>query len=93
MVIEWIFFVKLLLVGHLEKYKEYDKLFQVGAPVIRFDQNGEAITERELVEAMTFINNPEEFVQGSLYYEDLNKHPPIDINLFNSSGVVEHSIL
>ena len=66
----------------LEKYKEYDKLFQVGAPVIRFDQNGEAITERELVEAMTFISNPEEFVQGSLYYEDLSKHPPIDINLF-----------
>ena len=32
----------------LEKYKEYDKLFQVGAPVIRFDQNGEAITEREV---------------------------------------------
>lgn len=66
----------------LEKYKEYDKGFQVGAPVIRFNQDGEAISEREFIEPMTFIDNPQDFIQSSLYYEDLIKSPPIDMNLF-----------
>ena len=66
----------------LEKYKEYDKGFQVGAPVIRFNQDGEAISEREFIEPMTFIDNPQDFIQSSLYYEDLIKSPPMDMNLF-----------
>lgn len=66
----------------LEKYKEYDKQFQVGAPVIRFDQNGEAVTEREFIEPMTFIEDRDRFIEESLYFEDLTRRPPIDINLF-----------
>ena len=66
----------------LEKYKEYDRGFQVGAPVIRFNQDGEAVSEREFIEPMTFIDNPKDFIQSSLYYEDLIKTPPMDMNLF-----------
>ncbi len=66
----------------LEKNKEYNKQFQVGAPVIKFNNNGEATTKQEYMEPMTFIDNPQEFIQGSLYYEDLIKRPPIDSKLF-----------
>lgn len=66
----------------LEKYKEYDKNFQVGSPIIKFDDNGQVISNKEYIEPMTFIDNPNEFINGSLYYDDLIKHPPIDINLF-----------
>lgn len=67
----------------LEKYKEYDKLFQVGAPVIRFNQDGEAVTETQFIEPMTFIEDPKTFIDKSLFYDDLTMHPQIDINLFN----------
>ena len=65
----------------LEKNKEYNKQFQVGAPIVKFNNNGELASNQEYIEPMTFISNPEEFIQGSLYYEDLIKHPPIDISL------------
>lgn len=66
----------------LEKYKEYDRNFQVGAPVIRFDQDGEASLGTQYVEPMTFINDPANFMESSLYFEDLTKTPPIDLRLF-----------
>ena len=66
----------------LEKYKEYDKHFQVGAPIIKYNQDGEATVAKEFIEPMTFIENPKEFIDNSLYYNDLMSHPPIDINLY-----------
>lgn len=66
----------------LEKYKKYDKNFQVGAPEIAFDQSGEATMGKTYVEPMSMIENPQEFIDGSLYWDDLTKHPPIDPILF-----------
>ena len=66
----------------LEKYKNYDERFQVGAPVIKFNQNGEIVSETQYIEPMTFIENPDQFISESLYYEDLIKAPPIDKYLF-----------
>lgn len=68
----------------LEKYKKYDYNFQVGAPVIKFDQNGEIKKEKEIVEPMIFLDNAEKFKEESLYYEDLNKHPQINCNMFQN---------
>lgn len=69
----------------LEKYKEYDKNFQVGAPVIKFNQDGEASLENNFVEPMTFIENPIEFREKSLYFDDLTRTPPIDPRLFHDN--------
>ena len=66
----------------LEKYRNYNENFQVGAPVVSFNQDGESINKPELVQPMVFLDNPEEFKQSSLYYEDLSKHPPLDMNLY-----------
>ena len=66
----------------LEKYKNYDPNYQVGAPSIHFNQNGEAVVENEIIEPMIMIKNPEKFVEDSLYFDDLTKHPPIDPNLY-----------
>lgn len=67
----------------LEKYKEYNKNFQVGAPVINFNQDGEiSTTAKEFIEPMTFIINPMDFINSSLYYSDLTNKPPMDINMF-----------
>lgn len=66
----------------LEKYKEYQKNFQVGSPIIKFDQNGEMINESEFLEPMLFIDNPHRFVEESLYFDDLIKQPELDSRLF-----------
>lgn len=68
----------------LEKYKNYNENFQVGSSVIRFDQNGEATKGAELLQPMTFLDEPDKFIQDSLYYDDLSKHPSIDPRLFVS---------
>ena len=66
----------------LEKYRNYNENFQVGAPVVYFDQDGEAVKKPEIIKPIVFLDNPEEFRQNSLYYEDLSKHPPLDMNLY-----------
>ena len=66
----------------LEKYKQYDKQFQVGSPVIRFNQNGEETKSGEFIEPMIFMDEPQKFLDGSLYYDDLIKAPPIDLKLY-----------
>lgn len=66
----------------LEKYKQYDKQFQVGSPVIRFNQNGEETKSGEFIEPMIFMDEPQKFLDGSLYYDDLIKAPPIDPRLY-----------
>lgn len=66
----------------LEKYKQYDKQFQVGSPVIRFNQNGEETKSGEFIEPMIFMEEPQKFLDGSLYYDDLIKAPPIDLRLY-----------
>ena len=65
----------------LEKYKEYDKNFMVGAPIVQFNQQGEAVVEKEFIEPMVFVENPDIFEQNSFYFDDINKRPPLDINL------------
>ena len=66
----------------LEKYKNYDKEFQVGAPVISFDQDGEISTEKEYIEPMVFIEHADEFVYDSLYWEELTLAPPLNPNMY-----------
>ena len=66
----------------LEKYKEYDKNFQVGAPVINFNQ-GEDKTA-DYVQPMTFIDDPEEFKSKSLFYDDLIKFPKLEYDLIKN---------
>lgn len=66
----------------LEKYKKYNENFQVGAPVIKFDQNGESTTEKEYIEPMIFLEHPEEFVMDSLYWENLTKKPDLAPYMF-----------
>ena len=61
----------------LEKYKKYDSKFQVGAPVISFDQNGELITNNEVIRPISYLENAEDFKQKSLYFHDLTRTPPI----------------
>lgn len=68
----------------LEKYKKYNENFQVGAPVIEFNQNGELVTNQDMKDPMVFIDTPDidKFVNDSLYYDDIMKSPPIDPNLY-----------
>ena len=66
----------------LEKYKKYDSNFQVGSPIVRFDQNGEIKKEKEIIEPIIFLDNAERFKEDSLYYEDLSRRPPINMNMF-----------
>ena len=66
----------------LEKYRNYNENFQVGAPVVYFNQDGEATKKSELIQPMEFLDNSNEFIQNSLYYDDLSKRPPIDMNIY-----------
>ena len=68
----------------LEKYKNYNKNFQVGAPVIEFDQDGEAVKNKEFIEPMVFIDNFDEFKSESFYYEDLSSRPQLNPSLYNN---------
>jgi len=77
----------------LERYRVYNENFQVGAPVINFNQNGEETKEIEYSEPISFISDdPQKFIDNSLYYNDLSKHPPLDLRLFpqidRNSGVL-----
>lgn len=66
----------------LEKYKKYNPNFQVGAPVIHFNQDGEITKEKEYTEPMVFLDNPDSFIMDSLYWEDLNMHPQLAPYMF-----------
>lgn len=66
----------------LEKHKKYNKQFQVGSPVIKFNQNGEETKSGEFIEPMIFMDNPQEFLDKSLYFDDLMKAPSIDLRLY-----------
>lgn len=68
----------------LEKYRNYNENFQVGAPVVSFNQDGEATKKSELIQPMVFLENREEFLENSLFYSDLSKRPPIDVNLYRN---------
>ena len=66
----------------LEKDKEYNKNFQVGGPVVSFNQNGEFIDKtKEMIDPIIYIDNADEFINNSLYYDDLNRQPPLDNKL------------
>ena len=75
----------------LEKYKVYNSSFQVGAPEIVFNQDGEAVKE-EYINPMEFVDNIEEFRENSLFYNDISKQAPMDPRIlqdFNrNSGVI-----
>lgn len=66
----------------LEKYRNYNENFQVGAPVVHFDQYGEATKREEIIYPITFLENRDTFLEESLFYDDLSKHPPVDSRLF-----------
>ncbi len=66
----------------LEKYNSYRNDFQVGAPVIKFNQKGEEIQSDNLIEPIVCLDKPKEFIENSLYFDDLRKQPPIDMNLY-----------
>lgn len=65
----------------LEKDKEYNKNFQVGGPVVDFKQKGEFIESQPKVEPIIFMEDADNFIANSLYYNDLNHHPPANIPL------------
>ena len=62
----------------LEKYKKYDANFQVGSPVVSFAQNGELVVQNQITCPISYLKNAEEFKANSLFFNDLNKRPPID---------------
>lgn len=66
----------------LEKYRIYNSNFQVGAPIVNFDQAGENTSQPDFVDPIICIENPQEFVDGSLYYDDIRKIPPVDPIIF-----------
>ena len=61
----------------LERYKMYDSKFQVGAPVVAFNQNGEIVTQPEFIRPISYLENAETFIKDSLYYGNLTSTPPI----------------
>ena len=61
----------------LERYKMYDSKFQVGAPVVAFNQNGEIVTQPEFIRPISYLENAETFIKDSLYYGDLTRTPPV----------------
>ena len=72
----------------LEKYKKYDSNFQVGAPEIKFDQNGEIMPEKEIIEPIQFFEPKE----NDLFTEELSRNVPLtralipDDNFDRNSG-------
>lgn len=66
----------------LEKYKSYNSNFQVGAPVINFSQSGENTSQPDFIDPIICIENPQDFIEGSLYYDDIRKVPPVDPIIF-----------
>ena len=59
----------------LEKNRTFNNNFQVGAPVIKFDQNGEAILEeRPLINPILFLEDG--FKDNSLFFNELNNPEP-----------------
>lgn len=67
----------------LEKFKNYKKDFQVGAPVVKFNQDGEIQKEQQFVEIMTFLEDADNFTENSLYYNNITTRPPIDISMYD----------
>ena len=59
----------------LEKYKPYDRNFQVGAPVVSFENRGESVINNDCIYTIKHLENPEEFKKNSLFYNDLSKSP------------------
>lgn len=67
----------------LEVYKQYESIFQVGSPIVKFDNNGELVNgEKELINPI--IGLSKDFIDNSLYYEDIFvKQPRFDIDYYN----------
>lgn len=72
----------------LEKCKEYNKNFQVGAPAVRFDQEGEAILKEP---EKPFIVLDRDFIDNSIYYKDLSKMPKLDAKLLLANQVTDRN--
>lgn len=66
----------------LEKDKGYNENFQVGSPVVEFNQDGEIQPERELKEPLYFVDNFEDFKINSLYFDQLMNQAPIYPEMF-----------
>lgn len=66
----------------LEKYKVYNENFQVGAPEIKYNQDGETV-KSEIVMPMTFLED-ENFKENSLFYDDISRTVPLDERLFRT---------
>lgn len=68
----------------LEKYKKYNSNFQVGAPVVHFDQYGEE-SNQEIILPMEFLEDSDNFIKESLFYDDLSKQVPISCRVFKDN--------
>ena len=68
----------------LEKYKNYNSNFQVGAPVVHFDQYGEE-SNQEIILPMEFLEDSDNFIKESLFYDDLSKQVPISCRVFRDN--------
>lgn len=68
----------------LEKDKEFNKNFQVGAPVIKFDKKDEYnnASNGDFIEPMIFLKDADKFKEESLFYDDIMKTPPMDPSMF-----------
>lgn len=76
----------------LEKYKKYDANFQVGSPVVSFAQNGELVVQNQITCPISYLKNAEEFKANSLFFNDLNRRPPIDPILFTPANIDRKAI-
>ena len=76
----------------LEKYKNYDSNFQVGAPVIDFNQDGESTRDSNFIQPILFMDNPQYYIENGLYWNELTCAPPIHESMFyevdRNSGVI-----
>lgn len=79
----------------LELDKQYNENYQVGSPIVQFDQDGEIIdsTNRQMVNPIHFLDK--EFIENSLYYEDVCKpQANFDYNWYTrvtdrNSGIIQ----
>ena len=68
----------------LEKDKKYNTNYQVGAPVVNFNQDGEAVINQEKIYPVAFMPEYGAFKRDSLFADDICKMPSTyDINFFS----------
>lgn len=66
----------------LELDKQYNPNYQIGSPLIYFDNDGEIIKDKEeLIDPMVFID--EEFIEDAFYYDNFTVRPRFDMNFYN----------